>query len=344
MAKRPSIQDFINYHKDVGPLQAIYCGYPGSGKSNHASSIVTRCLQDREGYKGEMALMHGDMACEWRHYLNFPDYVKKIFLLIPDTVKDQIEFINTDWKKYPVPLEIKYISLDNPNWTIVDVEYMQPNCITVLYDACFTDVERTVLWARIAYQLAYRIIYVDNAITYLCHEAHEIFPQTAGGDQWYAIKSFISSFSLWRKRLIRAILICHQESEIYERIRKKCYWKIFRDSFPTSRYMRKVIYDNIFNTTIATYHLFKGIMYRANNTSEEMKEIHQNWLMIPRILINLNVDTNSVDDGKIKTITIHHCGGCGYSWQSRVEEPVKCPKCYTRLSYNQTKEIEEALI
>ena len=228
--------EFINYNKKVGPLQALSCGFPGTGKSNQATDLMNKALQDREGYTGEIGLMHGDIACEWRHYLRYSKYVKKIILVYPLQIKKPVNLIdsfNINWEKYNVPVEEKYIDLQEENWNLITSEYLEPNCLTVFYDDCFADIERTVLWAIIGRQLAYRTEFIDNTFFYLCHEAHEIFPQTASGQQWNAIQDFISSFSLWRKRRIRALLICHQESEVYERLRKKCYWKIFRDSFPT---------------------------------------------------------------------------------------------------------------
>ena len=65
--KRPVINDFIDYNKKVGPLQAISIGYPGTGKSSQATQIVIECL----GQKKEAALMHGDVTCEWRHFLRY---------------------------------------------------------------------------------------------------------------------------------------------------------------------------------------------------------------------------------------------------------------------------------
>jgi hypothetical protein len=342
----PNIEELINYNKNVGPLQALSAGYPGSGKSNQATNIVTECLKDRPGYKGEMAIMHGDIACEWRHFLRYSKYVKKIILVYPLEIKrpvDLVETFNINLKKYKVPVEEKYIDLQNEDWNIVTSEFMEPNCLTVLYDDCFVDTDRTVIWGAIGRQLAYRTEFVNNTITYLCHEAHEIFPQTASGDQWNAIQDFISAFSLWRKRRIRAILICHQESEVYERLRKKCYWKIYRDSFPSHWFMRQVIMKNILKTTIATYHLFKGMRYRANNTSEKMKEIKGNWLMIPRILINLYggpvVATATNSGRKLPPL---ECESCKHIWQPRVSQPQRCPKCNKRLQYStETDDMEE---
>lgn len=296
----PRIQDFINYNRHVGPLQALSAGFPGSGKSNQATNIVIDCLQDRPGYKGEMALMHGDVACEWRHFLLYSKYVKKIILVFPSRIKDHL-FISPDvnWENnYKVPVVVKTIDLLQEDWNLVTPEYFQPNCLTVLYDDCFTDIDRTVLWSEIGKQLAFRTEFIDNTFTYLCHEAHEIFPQTASGDQWRSIQDFISSFSLWRKRGIRSIMICHQESEVFERLRKKCYWKIYRDSFPSHWYMRSVIMKNILKTTIATYHLFFGMKYRANNNSKKMKEISGNWLIIPRVSINLKGEAQETNQPK----------------------------------------------
>ena len=65
MPKLPDIEDFINYNKNVGPLQLLEVGYPGTGKSSHATNILIKCL----ARKKETAIMHGDLTCEWRHFL-----------------------------------------------------------------------------------------------------------------------------------------------------------------------------------------------------------------------------------------------------------------------------------
>lgn len=331
MMTLPKVIDFIDYNLNVGPLQAVYCGFPGSGKSNHATSIVTRCLEDRPDYKGEMVLMHGDIACEWRHYLLHSQYVTKIILVFPRQVMEPdnlIQEFNINYADYKVPVERTIIDLEKEDWNIVTKEYMQPNCITVLYDDCFHDIDRTILWANIARQLAYRTVYLNNTITYLCHEAHEIFPQTAAGEQWQAIQDFISAFSLWRKRKIRAILISHQESEIYERVRKKCYWKFFRDSFPSNSYMRQVVFKHILKTKISTYHMFKGVKYRARNDSSKLKEINENWLMIPRVLISLNGGPSKPPDDEEKKVVLKMiCPHCEKIWIPRNDFVTRCPRC-----------------
>jgi hypothetical protein len=55
----PVINDFINYNKKVGPLQAIEVGYPGSGKSSHATSIVINCHGKKEEKKKSVPLCMG---------------------------------------------------------------------------------------------------------------------------------------------------------------------------------------------------------------------------------------------------------------------------------------------
>jgi hypothetical protein len=273
----PRIEDFINFNPKVGPSQLLSIGYPGSGKSNHASSILSRCLK-REN---EMALMHGDIDCEWRHYLVHSKYVKGINLLVPEDQK--IEFIQTPKKDY----KWETFKIDYSNFNILD--YMEPHKLTVLYDGFLVDESKTRLWVEVAKQLYLRKRYYKNPITYLCHEAHHIFPQSASGEQWKAINDFCTYFAHFRRRLIRSIMLAHTESEVFSRVRMKCYWRVYRDAFPTNPTHRKIVKKYIFKMAINKYHLFKGDLYVPLNKNPKMKEIKGIWLMIPRDLIQLKM-------------------------------------------------------
>lgn len=277
----PTIDGFINYKPKVGPSQLLSIGYPGSGKSNHASSIVSRCLQRPK----EMALMHGDIACEWRHYLLHSKYVKGINLILPKGV--ELEFVrktrkNLKWETFEV--DYKKINI---------IDYLEPNKLTVLYDGFLVDESKTILWGDIAKQLYLRNDYHDHAITYLCHEAHHVYPQSASGDQWKAINNFCTYFAHFRKRLIRSIMLAHIESEVFSRVRQKCYWRVYRDAFPTNPTHRKIVKKYIFKMGINKYHLFRGDLYVPLNKNPKMKEVNGIWLMLPRDLIELNGDSPS---------------------------------------------------
>jgi hypothetical protein len=272
----PTIKEFINYNPKVGPSQLLSIGYPGSGKSNHASSIISRCLERPK----EIALMHGDIACEWRHYLVHSKYVKGINLVLPKDI--ELEFIRTTQKK--LTWTTQYADYSNIN--IID--HIETGKMTVIYDGFLTDESKTSLWAKLAKQLYLRKEFNDHAVTYLCHEAHQVYPQSASGEQWKSINDFCSYFAHFRKRLIRSIMLAHIESEVFSRVRQKCYWRVYRDAFPTNPTHRKIVKKYIFKMAINKYHLFKGDLYVPLNKNPKMKEISGLWLLIPRDLIQLN--------------------------------------------------------
>lgn len=295
MVKQPNIdEDFIDYNTNVGPLQLIMSGYPGSGKSNHASSIIAKSIQRTK----ELAIMHGDIGTEWRHYLNFSKYLTGIILLIPTQIKNDLTFITNDIvsnsfpseikENYKVKLEIKYIDFEKFQIT----DYFKENWLTVLYDGCFIDETRTQLWEQIAKQLIFRTKFYNNTMTYLCHEAHKIYPQTASSKQWKAIIRFVMYFGEFRKRLIRSVLLTHSETDVFDMVRKRCYWKVYRDAFPTNPRHRKIVKEYVFNMAIHKYHVFKGELYAPLQQNEKMKEIKNQWLMLPRDLIKLNWGTD----------------------------------------------------
>jgi hypothetical protein len=79
----------------------------------------------------------------------------------------------------------------------------------------------------------------------------------------------------------------------------KCYWRVYRDAFPTNPTHRKIVKKYIFKMAINKYHLFKGDLYVPLNNNPKMKEITGIWLLIPRDLIQLN------GGGSTQTVKAH---------------------------------------
>ena len=84
-----------------------------------------------------------------------------------------------------------------------------------------------------------------------------------------------------RKRLVRAYLITQVENEIFDRIRKKCFYRIYRDAFPSNQSHRKIVKKHLLKMDISHYHFFRGNQYLCNNKNPKADEIEDIWLMIP---------------------------------------------------------------
>lgn len=275
----PKIDDYINYNEDVGPLQLLSTGYPGSGKSNHSIATIVKCMRLEHSGKKEMLLTHGDNCCEWRHFLRYKA-TKDILVLVPNNVNIEYIYENSNNKYIH---QFKTQKIDYSKLQIMD--YMKPGQVTVVYDDHFSDEMKAILWGIIWFQLVTRKKLYNYTITYLCHEVGNLFPQTAYDDQWRAVNFASAMFVKLRKRLVRAYLVTQVETEIFDRVRKKCYFRIYRDAFPTGAYHRKIVKNRILTTTIETYHLFKGMKYRPDNKNPKADEIKDMWLMIPERFI-----------------------------------------------------------
>ncbi len=268
-------------------------GYPGTGKSSHATQVIIKCLERKK----ETVIMHGDITCEWKHFLNYPKYVKKITVLFHKGIK--IVKRNLDpLFKYKVELEFIY-DLDFEKINVVD--YLKKKSILVLYDDCFTAPSKTILWVNIARQLISRDKLLDYTITYLCHEAGNIYPQTGRGKQWEALDEFVSYFVYFRRMGIRAILLTQLETEVYDRIRKKCIWKVYRICYPADRGHSRLIKKYIKKMSINNYHIFFGDLYSPLNSNSPTLEIRTKTMIIPRVLINLKGGVDSNHPAHLKT-------------------------------------------
>lgn len=285
LPKLPDIEDFINFKKKVGPLQLLEIGYPGTGKSSHATQVIIKCLERPR----ECVIMHGDLTCEWKHFLNYSKYIKKVIVLLPENAK--LIFKNIDKlqsNKYKVDLE--FITVDYTKFNVVD--YLEEKCITVIYDDCFRPIDKTLLWVRLAQQLVSRDKKLNYVITYLCHETGNYYPQSAKGKQWEAVDEFISYFNFFRKMNIRAILLSQLETEVYDRLRKKCIWKAYRICYPSDRSHARLIKKYVKKMSIENYNLFYGDLFSPLNKNKPTNEIRIRTMIIPRVLIELNGDSH----------------------------------------------------
>lgn len=328
---RPVIEDFINFNSKVGPLQLLEIGYPGSGKSSHATQLLIKCFERNNNGHKETAIMHGDLSCEWRHFLRYSKFVKKIKVLIPKGV-EPIRIGIENLYNYKVNLDIiSELDFNSINF----IEHLKAKELTVVYDDCFNSISKTKLWMRIASQLISREKLLDHTITYLCHEAGNYYPQTARGDQWSDVDSFCERFVYFRKMNIRAILLAQLENEVYERLRKKCIYRVYRICYPSNRTHAKRIKKYILKMKISNYHLFYGDIFNPLRENKATKEIRSRSMMIPCELINLNGSTLPNSSSKKVQKARRRCPQCKHEWIPKVLNPVKCPNqlCQHRFDY-----------
>lgn len=282
---KPTTKSFINYNPRVGPDSMVIIGYPGTGKSVHANKIAIECIRD----KNEIGLTHGDVMCEWRHLLNYGIEIK---LIIPKGL-DYTFLINNDVRK----LKRKYLTIyevEYPPKKIAD--YLEPGTVTAIYDDCFDSPTKTRLWIDIMRQVIFRPSHVNSVISYINHEAGVAYPQTATKDQWKFVDLFSEIFVYFRKCYVRAILLCQIETEIYSRIREKCMWRIYRISLPGKHSIGRPVRKYAPRMRRDQYHIFYGSLFTPMNSNPKINEIKSIWKILPRALIELDLDSHNGEE------------------------------------------------
>lgn len=320
-----SLKNWIHYKPSVGVESAHMIGYPGTGKSNMAAGVYQKCLQ-----KGEALVMPGDRFCEWRHYPYHPKFPTKFNVIVP---KGLDIFYFPD--KETIQHKGEWIERDYNNLDVFD--YLdQDNRLLVIYDQHLRLPSRCALWVKVLTQLLNRQTFINDAIGLLFHEAGILFPQNAIGDQWRAVDEFSERFVECRKGLVRVMLVSQIDTEIESTIRGKAMYGFVRKS-TLNKSWPKLVRSVAPFTPINEYQLVLGKgLYLLDNEIDMFYEKKLIMKMIPSQLI----DQKKPDtDGGGDLSLVCFCGSCGYKWRSRIESPVKCPKCYTRLHYREHGEV-----
>jgi hypothetical protein len=327
--KLPEIKDFIEYNKNVGPLQMVYIGYPGSGKSNHVTSLNLRCIGDRR----EMGLTHGDLSCEWRHFTRYREKKKlSLKVLIPEDIKGKVFYEGS-----PDFGPDTWIPVDYNKFNIVD--HLEPGQLTVVYDDCYRSRDKTLLWTKIMMDLWTRKTKNKETISYFCHEAGNVYPQSATKKQWAALDEYSELLVHFRKRRIRAIYVSQLENEIYYRLREKCIYRIYRMAVPSNKSRAKKIIKYFKRQSIKHYHLFFGEIFRPLNSNPCLKETENEWFMIPHGFIDLKRESpGASSSSNFAAVT---CEKCGASWLPKVARPKRCKECNGSMNYDITPKQEE---
>jgi len=307
---RPSIKNFIKFNPSVGVDSMHITAYPGMGKSVQATSIMIQCIDN-----GEMGIIPGDRFCEWRHMDNYEIDIK---VLVPEGA--EITHLNMP-KKFQEWEVIDYDTMD-----IMD--YLEPGKLLVVYDRCFSRVDRARLWTDLMKRTSGRIKYHDIPVCYVDHEAGITFPEKRSGKLWLAVEEFVTLFVDFRKALIRCIFLSQIESELHNELRNKMLWKIYRLSMPSKSSIGKAVRKFVRRTRRDTYHIFFGGIYEPFRSSPKIKEKKTIWKMIPYDIINYKTGEGDSSNQKYAEI---NCENCGYAWIPRKAYPKSCPECKTRL-------------
>ena len=277
--------------------------------------------------RGEFLVMPGDRFCEWRHFPNHPKFPTKIQILVP---------------KFPEGQGIYYHNFKKNDW-FIDVDYKNLNIFNyideekkmlVIYDQHLPMPQRVYFWCDIFQKLLNRIEYVDTPFGMFFHEAGIYFDEFSEGEHWKAIRLFSSLFVEHRKALIRPVFLSQLESEVKSTIRKKCPFHIIRKSFLSKNYPKSLRKAAPF-TRIHQYHLVYGGIYIKNNECNKFYEVKKIYKMIPPH-VSFNDKSTPIyptihpKKSQFPPIT---CKKCLKSWKPRVQVPVECPHCHSRIYY-----------
>lgn len=264
---KPSIKNFIDFNPRVGVDSMHITAYPGMGKSVQGTDITIQCIRN-----DEIGIMPGDRFCEWRHLDNYEIDIK---VLVPEGAEI-------------IPLmPVKF-----QEWTVVDydimdiMDHLEPGKLLVVYDRCFSRVDRARLWTDLMRRISGRIKYHDIPVVYLDHEAGITFPEKRSGKLWMAVEDFVTLFVDFRKALIRCIFLSQIEAELHNELRNKMLWKIYRLSMPSKNSIGKAVRKFVRRTRRDTYHIFFGGIYEPFRSNPKIKEKKKIWKMISRDLIN----------------------------------------------------------
>lgn len=328
------IKDLVNYNKNVGTLSAHVFGLMGSGKSNYAFGLVLRTLVNR----GEFCITAGDRMCEWRHFYHHPKYRKSglgITVIIPPKDKVDIFTYNFIYEDHPA---IDFIEEDYDELNIL--KYLNPKRpLVVVYDQHLRMASRAGLWAMILEQLVNRTIHVETAINLLLHEAGVLFSESSRGKHWQQIKDFSEVFVETRKSYIRAFLLSQLETELEFSIRRKCSFKVIKQSFLRTEYAKPARSQAPF-LKINECILSRGGLYDLDATSPKTIEAPYLWKMIPSSskfnlkFVEKSKAGRSIDPSSEDTDDAENrlkCPKCEHEWTKRKRAPMWCPRCHTKL-------------
>ncbi|MFX0205926.1 MAG: hypothetical protein ACFFDT_08055, partial [Candidatus Hodarchaeota archaeon] len=283
---RPYIEEFIEYRKSVGTDGMHIFGLPGTGKTHQGMKILRDCLKN-----GEIGIMRGDIFTEWRHFLNFPDSIKKVLVLIPKRGK-----IHNIRVPNEVITDFRFVDFN----TLNICDYLVPRQLTVCYDENYGLSEKAWFWVKTFKQIIsrYQKEIVDIPVAYLDNEAGILWPETALSgtkesketkNHWKAVHKFCELAVYFRKALVRPILISQLEQEIKWQLRMKCMWQVIRKG-KAPRYAPAQVQRAAPLQSIEQYIvMLGGGLYCTGNTNYAFPETKEIWKMIPANELKLKI-------------------------------------------------------
>lgn len=290
--KGAPIREFIDYKPQIGVEACHIYGFPGSGKSNLGSLLLSNCLE-----QGDCGLMRGDLFAEWRHFQ--ANYKYPVKLLIPGSIKaSDLTCIGFNLK------EIDHEFVDTQDFNVVD--HLEPERLLVLYDACYGLAGKGWFWAVVFEQLIQRDRLISTPVTYLDHEAGILFPEIALSESkdaqshWRAVNAICEHFVFFRKALIRPILISQLETEINHRLRGKCLWNVIKQGAVSKGHPESVRQAAPRQRVHEFISSIGKEVFTRGNVSKKFKETKHVWKMLAHKLVHPFPDKLPVDHMSIK--------------------------------------------
>lgn len=261
-------------------------GSTGTGKSNFAWGILWDCVK-----QGDCVIIPGDASCEFRHFLLYTKTHKQIKtrVIIPKTFEYEF-FIgkaekSNSFTKTLESFNSELIVYDYHKESIND--FIEPNLILVVFDACFNLESKSWFWQYNLKQLKYRKRYHYLQVTYCFPEGSTYFPNTPFKEQYKPVYIHSKDFVEYRKFYMRGIYLYHHSSMLFYLLEKQFETIIKKGS----QYEKRTSFDNKLGRgkAINEYSIYhqgiEDIKLELEGKFQEMKEL---WKVIPDREINFD--------------------------------------------------------
>ncbi len=281
-----NLQDFYNHKAGTQPMHIF--GVLGSGKTLIANQVA---LTDMKINKSNM-FIPGDRFCEFRHFYNYSNIIKKIVLIfpkgeelhysnIPFEIKDQRDFVFMG-----IRTQILMIDYFHEDFDIMDLMFENTrSTIFVIYDNHLYGEElwkRTKLWVHINLMTLNRIILLRVPFIFLFNEAGILLPQIAFDKQYREVKKFAELIVEARKGFNLFIMISQIESQIEHTIRIQAFWKIIKKAVVSKRH-HELILKYAGHQSVDSFILENASLFALiNKIEKKFKELKTEWRIIPQ--------------------------------------------------------------
>ncbi len=287
---------------NILPLKIV--GPTRTGKSNFANSIIWEAAK-----QGDIILMPGDAACEFRHFLLYiqgnrnPGVTMKI--LVPSAFKNNFSFFlgdRTDGASMHRLGKKKGVEVEwfDP-YTENIVNFLEPMQILIVMDCCYELPERSAFWQYLLKQVKYRKRYNTIPVTYIFHEAGTYWPNVAFKNQYKSTEYHAMDFVEFGKFRMRGIYLFQIVGQFYWKIDGQFEAVIKKGSLASKgdKYDRKYGRGKRPDEYSISWSGIEDVLLKLEGQFSEMKSI---WKVIPERELFFTID-ESKTDGKMSKET-----------------------------------------